>query len=403
MKEKFHYLIMLPILLFATYSYGQTLSKYAGAWYADEDYFYIVNSENEWVRMYPQGALVNGFYHYYEKDGQRIKHGSIRISTDFYAALKEIGMSGYYDALGLSNVEKYVVEGQYEHGKRNGKWVIYPNEYVANSAKALWSSITLNYINGELHGAVEICEYKYNTKELTRKITFYISDGKLVNNFYKYVNIAENGQSVKREIKGMFDENGNAYGTWEIKVNKNGIPVIYTLDYVKGILLSCTYTNQSTGTNGNYSIDKSCNIGNINSLRQKLQSSIPHSIDFSNYFSEEQKQKIVQKESEDISMEELNKYLQDYSNLFVEWGDWHWIDIRNSLWKDFHGGIISEYRFDKEINSTINIIEEADIWIRYSLQDIPYYIDHEVNAHGVVYLFAEEAYRMFIGELNELL
>ncbi len=162
MKEKFHYLIMLPILLFATYSYGQTLSKYAGAWYADEDYFYIVNSENEWVRMYPQGALVNGFYHYYEKDGQRIKHGSIRISTDFYAALKEIGMSGYYDALGLSNVEKYVVEGQYEHGKRNGKWVIYPNEYVANSAKALWSSITLNYINGELHGAVEICEYKYN-------------------------------------------------------------------------------------------------------------------------------------------------------------------------------------------------------------------------------------------------
>ena len=175
------------------------------------------------------------------------------------------------------------------------------------------------------------------------------------------------------------------------------------MDYVKGILLSCTYTNQSTGTNGNYSIDKSCNIGNINSLRQKLQSSIPHSIDFSNYFSEEQKQKIVQKESEDISMEELNKYLQDYSNLFVEWGDWHWIDIRNSLWKDFHRGIISEYRFDKEINSTINIIEEADIWIRYSLQDIPYYIDHEVNAHGVVYLFAEEAYRMFIGELNELL
>lgn len=402
MKKIVHYFIIWIVILNPVSAFAQTIQKYTGSWYADESYFFTYDKEKGWIEMYPQGSRISGYYSYYESSNKRIKHGPFRIAYDFYEDLKLVGMAGYYAGLGMENVEKYVVIGQYEHGKRSGKWTIYPNEYVANSTKALWSCITLNYVEGKLQGPISICEYKFNSKELEKRITFSVTDDKIVGNFTKFLKESEYGNKKEESVQGKFDNKGFATGSWTIKSNKNGIQKSLTFEYLAGVLLSFSYLDNSSGDKASCSLNNSYEIGDINVLKQKLSSMNPKLIDFRNYFTQSQLEQIEKKA--EVSREELQKYLEDYSNLFVELGGWHWVDISNPRWEEFKDhGTISEYKLAEDEFTSLDILSYLDNQIQQCFKNISYYIDEDIKAVSVKYLFAEDAYKSFIQELNEAL
>lgn len=213
MKKLVYFIFILTAILCQSIS-AQTIKTYKGGGLAIPSFPFKITHYN---------PTLSGSYQYYEnKDGDRVLHGKF-IGDDLQCH----------------------IEGQYKHGKKDGKWV-----FIDQSKTDVGYSLT--YKDDELNGPYEFIYMCYWGLDCTKTQYVYgtFKDGKRCGKIH--IDIKREGWSNQErtiaKLDGYFDEQGLMHDRWTSEyIDDNDVKHFITAVFSHGIVSNMTELNDATG------------------------------------------------------------------------------------------------------------------------------------------------------------
>lgn len=182
----------------------------------------------------PGKTKCEATYSYYEKNGQRVKHGRV--------IYKYIGYSG--------GISENWIYGAYSHGKKSGQWLFTTGRGLYLDSNGILTTdkryepqfyARVTYKDDKLNGP-------FDMRSQTNEVFYTIAiKGNIKDNRPHGLLKAEVDKLGRRiKVEGKFDEEGNPNGEWKID-RVTGIQRSQTRLYSNGTLMKITEFDSSTG------------------------------------------------------------------------------------------------------------------------------------------------------------
>lgn len=211
--KKILYLALILTGFICEHSPAQTIKTYTGGGLAIPSFPFKITHYS---------STLYGSYQYYEnKDGDRVLHGKF-IGDDLQCH----------------------IEGQYKHGKKDGKWV-----FIDQSKTNVRYSLT--YKDDELNGPYEfICMYYWSLDG--RRTQYVYGTFKNGNRSGKiHIDIKQNWgdqEWTKAKLDGFFDDQGQMHDCWKSEyIDDSSVKHFITAVFSHGVVSNMTELNDATG------------------------------------------------------------------------------------------------------------------------------------------------------------
>lgn len=178
----------------------------------------------EWIaELFDCEGGINGSYSYYEDEEEnRILHGAFKVS---------------YNTMCLDGRSLIEISGSYNHGKRNGHWIIKDKNRKTGKDNPYYY-YDFNYKDGALDGKIA---FRDDGHEMAGKfVNGTLSDTVLFRTYSPF--------GTSKSIKGMVNLEGVPHGVWvEKNEYKDAVPMETTRLYYNGCLVYRREKDLSSG------------------------------------------------------------------------------------------------------------------------------------------------------------